>query len=87
MNINQIFIIIQIGLIPSIISLIKYIFKERTYKLLYIYIVITYLIEFITNRLIYNRYILVSNIVVNIYLLFEFIVLIKLMEQIVLTIN
>lgn len=81
MNINQIFIIIQIGLIPSIISLLKFLAKERKYTLFYIYIIISYLIEIITNRLIYYRHILSANITAKLYMLFEFIILITLLKK------
>lgn len=80
MSINQIFIIIQIGLIPSIISLIKFLKKERKYTLFYIYLIISYLIELITNRLINNRQIQGANITAKFYMLFEFIILIALMK-------
>jgi hypothetical protein len=82
LSINQIFVIIQIGLIPSLISLVKYILKERFYKLLYIYIIITYLVELIINRLIFNGNIQVSNIIGKAYMLFEFLILIELMKKI-----
>ena len=82
MNINQIFIIIQIGLIPSLISLFKFLAKERKYTLFYIYIIISYLIEIITNRLIYYRHISSANITAKLYMLFEFIILIALLKKI-----
>lgn len=82
MNINQIFIIIQIGLIPSIISLLKFLAKERKYSLFYIYIIISYLIEITTNRLIYYRHISSANITAKLYMIFEFIVLISLLKKI-----
>lgn len=81
MNINQIFFIIQIGLIASIISLIKYFSRERKYTLFYVYIIVSYLIELITNRLINNRQIQVSNITAKFYMLFEFIILIALLKK------
>ncbi len=81
MNINQIFLIIQIGLIPSIISLVKYLLKERSYKLLYFYIIITYLVELTTNRLIFTRNIEASNNIAKLYMLFELIILIELMVK------
>jgi hypothetical protein len=81
LNINQIFLIIQIGLIPSIISLVKYLLKERSYKLLYFYIIITYLVELTTNRLIFTRNIEASNNIAKLYMLFELIILIELMVK------
>ena len=81
MSINQIFIIIQIGLIPSIISLIKFLKNERKYTLFYIYLIISYLIELITNRLINNRQIQSANITAKFYMLFEFIILIALIKS------
>ena len=81
MNINQIFLIIQIGLIPTVISLKKYFFKERSFKLFYIYVIVSYLVEFITNRLIFTRNIDSSNIIAKSYMLFELIILIELMVK------
>ena len=81
LSINQIFIIIQIGLIPSIISLIKFLKNERKYTLFYIYLIISYLIELITNRLINNRQIQSANITAKFYMLFEFIILIALIKS------
>ena len=82
LNINQIFLAIQIGLIPSIISFLRYYSKERKYTLLYVYIIISYIIEFITNRLINVRQIPSANITAKIYMLFEFLILIALMKKI-----
>jgi len=62
-------------------SLIKYLFKERSFKLLYLYIIISYLVEIIINRLIFFRNIESSNIVVKFYMLFELIILIELMVK------
>lgn len=81
MNLNQVLLIVQIGLIPSIISLTKYYFGEKSYKLLYIYIITSYLTEVITNRLIYSNYTQSSIILAKTYMLFEFIILIELMKK------
>ena len=81
MNLDLIFIIIQIGLIPSIISLIKYISNEKSYTLFYVYIIISYFIEVITNRLVHNSYIQGATITAKFYMLFEFIILIELMKK------
>ena len=43
---------------------------------------ISYLIEIITNRLIYYRHISSANITAKLYMLFEFIILITLMKKI-----
>lgn len=82
MNLNLIFLIIQVGIIPSIISFIKYLCKERSYKLFYLYIIVSYLIEIITNRLVYNSRFESSNITAKLYMLFEFLILIALMKKI-----
>ncbi len=82
MNLNLIFIIIQIGVIPSLISLVKFFYKERKYEFLYIYIIVSYLIEVITNRLLTNSHISSANIVAKFYMLFEFIILITLLKNI-----
>jgi hypothetical protein len=81
LNLNQVLLIVQIGLIPSIISLTKYYFGEKSYKLLYIYIITSYLTEVITNRLIYSNYTQSSIILAKTYMLFEFIILIELMKK------
>ncbi len=81
MNLDLIFIIIQIGLIPSIISLIKYISNEKSYTLFYVYIIISYFIEVTTNRLVHNSYIQGATITAKFYMLFEFIILIELMKK------
>jgi len=82
LNLNLIFLIIQVGIIPSIISFIKYLYKERSYKLFYLYIIVSYLIEIITNRLVYNSHFQSSNITAKLYMLFEFLILIALMKKI-----
>lgn len=82
MNLNQVFLIVQIGLIPSIIGLTKYYFGERSYKLLYIYITMSYLTEVITNRLIYTNHTLSSITIAKFYMLFEYIILIALLKNI-----
>lgn len=82
MNLNLILLIVQIGLIPTIISLVKYISNEKSYRLFYTYITISYLIEIITNRLVYNSYIQIANITAKFYMLFEFIILIELLKKI-----
>lgn len=82
MNLNLIFIIIQIGLVPSIISVLKYLSKERKYTFFYIYIITSYLIEVITNRLLLNRLISSANVTAKIFMLFEFIILIIILKSI-----
>ena len=82
MNLNLIFIIIQIGLVPSIISVLKYLSKERKYTFFYIYIITSYLIEVITNRLLLNRLISSANVTAKIFMLFEFIILITILKSI-----
>ena len=81
MNLNQVLLIVHIGLIPSIISLTKYYFGEKSYKLLYIYIITSYLTEVITNRLIYSNHTQSSITLAKAYMLFEFIILIELMKK------
>ena len=83
MNINQIFLVIQIGLIPSIISFIRYFSKERKYTLFYVYVITSYIIELTTNRLINIRQITGANITAKFYMLFEFLILIAFMRKIV----
>jgi len=83
LNINQIFLVIQIGLIPSIISFIRYFSKERKYTLFYVYVITSYIIELTTNRLINIRQITGANITAKFYMLFEFLILIALMRKIV----
>ena len=82
MDLNSIFLIVQIGIIPSILSIIKYSYKERSYILLYIYIIISYLTEIITNRLLYTKYYQNANVISKFYMLFEFLILIALMKKI-----
>ena len=82
MNLNQVFLIVQIGLIPSIIGLTKYYSGERSYKLLYFYMPISYLTEVITNRLIYTNHTLSSITIAKFYMLFEYIILISLLKKI-----
>jgi hypothetical protein len=82
LDLNSIFLIVQIGIIPSILSIIKYSYKERSYILLYIYIVISYLTEIITNRLLYTKYYQNANVISKFYMLFEFLILIALMKKI-----
>lgn len=82
MDLNSIFLIVQIGIIPSILSIIKYSYKERSYILLYIYIIISYLTEIITNRLLYTKYYQSANVISKFYMLFEFLILIALMKKI-----
>lgn len=60
----------------------KLFYKERKYEFLYIYIIVSYLIEVITNRLLINSHISSANIVAKFYMLFEFIVLITLLKNI-----
>ena len=73
MDLNSIFLIVQIGIIPSILSIIKYLYKERSYILLYIYIIISYLTEIITNRLLYTKYYQSAIVISKLYMLFEFV--------------
>lgn len=61
--------------------MVKYLLKERSYKLLYFYIIITYLVELTTNRLIFTRNIEASNNIAKLYMLFELIILIELMVK------
>lgn len=82
MNINIVFLIVQIGFIPSIVSLTKYYFGERSYKLLYIYIITSYLTEVVTNRLINSNHTQSSITLAKAYMLFEFIILISLLKRI-----
>jgi hypothetical protein len=82
LDLNSIFLIVQIGIIPSILSIIKYSYKERSYILLYIYIIISYLTEIITNRLLYSKYYQNANVISKFYMLFEFLILIALMKKI-----
>lgn len=82
MDLNSIFLIVQIGIIPLVLSIIKYSYKERSYILLYIYIIISYLTEIITNRLLYTKYYQNANVISKFYMLFEFLILIALMKKI-----
>ena len=61
--------------------MIKFLKNERKYTLFYIYLIISYLIELITNRLINNRQIQSANITAKFYMLFEFIILIALIKS------
>ncbi len=81
MNLNQVLLIVQIGIIPSILSVLKYLYKERSYILLYIYIITSYLIEITTNRLLYTKYYQTANIISKFYMLFEFIIIIALLKK------
>ncbi len=83
MNINVVFLLVQIGLIPSIISLIKLFNGEKFYITFYLYIVVSYLTEVITNRLINAKYFNVANIIINIFFLLEFTILIILIGKII----
>ncbi len=83
MNINVVFLLVQIGLIPTIISLIKLFNGEKFYITFYLYIIVSYLIEVITNRLINAGYFNVANIIVNVYFLLEFTILILLIGKII----
>ena len=82
MNINQVFLIIQIGLIPSIYSLLKTYYREKSFRLFYIYIIVSYLTEVITNRLINGKHYLTSHIIANFYMLFEYVIITTLIEKI-----
>jgi hypothetical protein len=81
LNLNQVLLIVQIGIIPSILSVLKYLYKERSYILLYIYIITSYLIEITTNRLLYTKYYQTANIISKFYMLFEFIIIIALLKK------
>lgn len=81
MNLNQVLLIVQIGIIPSILSVLKYLYKERSYILLYIYIITSYLTEITTNRLLYTKYYQTANIISKFYMLFEFIIIIALLKK------
>lgn len=81
LDINTIFVIIQIGIIPAIISLYKIIKKENIYKLFYYYNIICYLTELASNRLLKLKLYSVSNIVVNTFMIIEAVLLIKLILQ------
>lgn len=81
MNLNQVLLIVQIGIIPSILSILKYLYKERSYILLYIYIITSYLTEITTNRLLYTKYYQTANIISKFYMLFEFIIIIALLKK------
>jgi hypothetical protein len=78
---NQIFIIIQIGLIPSIISIAKIYSGENNYKFFYIYIIGCYLMEIISNRLIHSKNYEIANCTINIFLIIEFIILKAILHQ------
>ncbi len=81
MNLNSIFLIVQIGIIPSILSVLKYLYKERSFILFYIYIITSYLTEITTNRLLYTKYYQTANIISKFYMLFEFIIIIALLKK------
>jgi len=81
LNLNQVLLIVQIGIIPSILSVLKYLYKERSYILLYIYIITSYLTEITTNRLLYTKYYQTANIISKFYMLFEFIIIIALLKK------
>jgi len=81
LNLNQVLLIVQIGIIPSILSILKYLYKERSYILLYIYIITSYLTEITTNRLLYTKYYQTANIISKFYMLFEFIIIIALLKK------
>lgn len=83
MNINIIFLLVQIGIIPTIFSLIKLYKGERIYRDFYLYIIVSYFIEIITNRLINAKYFNISNVIVNLYFLFEFTILISLINKLI----
>lgn len=81
LDINTIFIIIQIGIVPAILSLYKIITKEHIFRLFYYYNITCYLTEIISNRLLKIKLYNISNIIVNIFLIFEAIILIRLILQ------
>jgi hypothetical protein len=78
---NEIFIIIQIGLIPTIISIAKIYSGENNYKFFYIYIIGCYLTEIISNRLIHSKNYELATCIVNIFLIIEFIILNAILHQ------
>ena len=82
MNINIVFLLIQIGLISSIFSLIKLYKGERFYITFYIYIIASYITEVITNRMINAKYFQLSNTLANSYFLLELILLTLLITKI-----
>ncbi len=81
MSSNEIFIIIQIGLIPTIISIAKIYSGENNYKFFYIYIIGCYLTEIISNRLIHSKNYELATCIVNIFLIIEFIILNAILHQ------
>lgn len=83
MNINIVFLLVQIGLISSIFSLIKLYNGEKFYIAFYIYIIASYLTEVIINRLINTRNFDIANIISNVYFLLEFTILILLIGKII----
>ena len=83
MNINIIFLVVQVGIIPTIFSLIKLYKGESFYKYFYIYIIVSYITEVITNRLISAKYFNITNIIVNVFFLLEFMILISLIQKLI----
>ena len=81
LDIDTIFIIIQIGIIPAIISFYKIITKEYIFKLFYYYNITCYLTEIVTNRLLKIKLYNLSNSIVNTFMIIEAILLIKIILQ------
>lgn len=81
LDIDTIFIIIQIGIIPAILSFYKIITKEYIFKLFYYYNITCYLTEIVTNRLIKIKLYNLSNSIVNTFMIIEAILLIKIILQ------
>lgn len=82
MNINLILLLVQVGIIPTIFSLIKLYKGERFYLTFYIYIIASYITEVITNRMINAKNFEIANTLANSYFLLELILLILLIKKI-----
>jgi hypothetical protein len=83
LKIDTIFILIQIGIIPAIISVYKILNGEKKYWKLYLYLIVSYIIELVSNRLINSSYFDLSNIIVNTYFLFEVIIILLIIQSII----
>jgi hypothetical protein len=82
LNINLILLLVQVGIIPTIFSLIKLYKGERFYLTFYIYIIASYITEVITNRMINAKNYEFANTLANSYFLLELILLILLIKKI-----
>jgi hypothetical protein len=82
LNINLILLLVQVGIIPTIFSLIKLYKGERFYLTFYIYIIASYITEVITNRMINAKNFEFANTLANSYFLLELILLILLIKKI-----